>query len=457
MRLRLATTAVAVAVAVFAGMARGAQGPVIFTIAGGASHGFSGDLGPATAATLEGPAGLAVGPDGAIYVADTIDQRIRRIDAHGVIRTIAGNGRHGFGGDGGPAPQATFQDPTAIALGPDGSLYVADTGNSRVRVVRPNGIVGTIAGTADQGFSGDGGPAAAAQVNGPAGVAVAGDGTVFFSDSGNNRVRAIRPDGTITTVAGAGTAGSGGDGGPATAAQLNAPAGLALAADGGLLVADAGNGRVRRVGADGRIATAAAGLARPLDVAAVAGGGFVVAETGGNRVRTVTADGSVLPLAGAGGPRFGGDGGSPVKALLNGPRAVELMPSGTEAVIADSDNNRLRYVATPGAASILALAPKKGLVVARLRKAGSTRVVADVRIPYTVSLPARITATIRTKKRAKVVATLHAAARAGVNRLALPLRLRAGRRRLAKDHYVVRMTASVAGATAVKSLGLDVR
>ncbi|MFL5895763.1 MAG: hypothetical protein ACJ76Z_11720, partial [Thermoleophilaceae bacterium] len=335
MRLRLATTAVAVAVAVFAGMARGAQGPVIFTIAGGASHGFSGDLGPATAATLEGPAGLAVGPDGAIYVADTIDQRIRRIDAHGVIRTIAGNGRHGFGGDGGPAPQATFQDPTAIALGPDGSLYVADTGNSRVRVVRPNGIVGTIAGTADQGFSGDGGPAAAAQVNGPAGVAVAGDGTVFFSDSGNNRVRAIRPDGTITTVAGAGTAGSGGDGGPATAAQLNAPAGLALAADGGLLVADAGNGRVRRVGADGRIATAAAGLARPLDVAAVAGGGFVVAETGGNRVRTVTADGSVLPLAGAGGPRFGGDGGSPVKALLNGPRAVELMPSGTEAVIAD--------------------------------------------------------------------------------------------------------------------------
>jgi sugar lactone lactonase YvrE len=479
MRLRLLLIPALVLAAAAAVVAGAVTTPVMFTIAGaGKRAGFTGDGGPATAATLNGPSALAAAPDGSIYVADEINQRIRRIDPKGRISTIAGTGKRGFGGDGGPATAATLQDPGALALAPDGSLYVADTHNSRLRVIRPDGTIATVAGTDDQGFSGDGGPAVRAQLREPGGVVVASNGTVFFSDTADNRIRRIAADGTIATVAGTGAAGFSGDGGAATSAQLNAPAGLALQADGTLLVADSGNNRVRRIAPNGLITTLAGtgtagsggdgGAAReaqlngPSDVAADASGVYI-AEAGGNRVRVVSPSGTIFRLAGAGGPRYGGDGGVPTKALLNAPRSVEIVSGGT--AIADTDNNRVRYVATPGAGTILALAPKADSVRAPLRKvrrsAGGRTfrvlVVADVGLRYVVTQPASLKAVLLGKKGKRKVATVRGRARAGANALHLPGRLRSGAHRLVKDHYVVRMTVTADGQTATRSFELVVK
>jgi hypothetical protein len=480
MRLRIALLAVLVTAAVYAAAAHGAATVAIFTIAGGDGHGFAGDGQPATSATLDGPAGVLAMPDGAILVADTIDQRIRRIDPSGRIRTIAGNGKRGFSGDGGRAAAASFQDPTALALGKDGSVFVADTGNSRIRVLRPDGTIATVAGTADQGFSGDGGPATAAQIDTPQGLATGADGTLYFSDAGNNRVRAIRGDGAITTVAGSGTAGFAGDAGPATTAALNAPAGLAVAGDGALLVADTGNNRVRRVGPDGRITTVAgsggggsggdggkattARLNTPVDVAALAGGGFLVSEAGGHRVRQVNASGDIARLAGTGAPRYGGDGGPPASGRLNAPGAVELLPSGFEVLIADTDNNRIRYVAVPGQASHLALAPlrasvraplKKKTIVAKQQKR-RVLIVSDVAVRLRVTKEADIVTRI-VKKRGKQVALLRSHTGPGAGVIHLPAALRSGNRRLTKGHYVLRMSANAGNQSATASLELIVK
>jgi hypothetical protein len=480
MRARLLLLAAVVAAAACATAAHGAVTVAIFTIAGGSTDGFKGDGKPATTALLNGPAGVVVASDGTIFAADTINQRIRSIDPSGRIQTIAGSGKRGFTGDGGPATKASFQDPTALALAKDGSLFVADTGNSHVRVIRPDGTIESVAGTADQGFSGDGGPARAAQVNAPAGLALGADGSLYFSDTGNNRVRNIRLDGTIATIAGTGSTGAGGDGGAATAAQLNAPAGLALTADGGLLIADAGNNRVRRIGPDGVISTVAgtggggsggdggratsAQLNLPVDVSAIPAGGFFVAEAGGNRIRRVDAAGTIARLAGTGGPRYGGDGRPAAAGLLNAPRAVELMPSGFEILVADSDNNRLRYIAIPGQASRLALAPLEASVLAPLRKATikvkgrkrRIRVVADTPIPYELTKDARVVIRIATK-RGKPMAGLVTRVKAGRNVLRLPPFLRRGKRRLAKDHYVLTMTVASGLESATGSLELIVK
>jgi sugar lactone lactonase YvrE len=434
MRMRSIAAAALTVLAAGAAAAYGAARPEIFTVA----------------PSLNGPAGLAVTDDGAVYVADTINQRVRRLNSDGSVGTIAGTGKRGFAGDGGPATRGTFQDPTALALARDGSLYIADTANNRVRVFRPDDTIVTVAGTAEQGFSGDGGQAGQAQLDAPSGLAVAANGTLFVADTGNNRVREIAPNGRIATIAGTGAAGSAGDGGPSTAAQLNAPAGLALAADGSLLVADSGNGRVRRIGTDGQISTVASQLQRPLDVAAIPAGGFFVAETGANRVVMVSG-GQMSVLAGNGSARYAGDGGAPARASLNAPRAVELMASGIELLIADSDNNRVRYVAIPGGATLLALAVHRATVRAPLRK----RVVANVRAAYESTQAARISAVIRAVK-GKVVATIHTTAAPGHNALTLPRRLRRGPHRLVKGHYVVRMTATGTRRRATASFELVV-
>src|SRR5262249_26855807 len=156
----------------------------------------------------------------------------RRVGPDGIISTIAGNGTFGFGGDGGPATQAELAIPYAVAVGPDGSVYITDTINQRIRRVGPDGIISTVAGTATAGYSGDGGPASQAEINNPTGVAVGPDGSVYFCSAkyfseGNIRVRRVGPDGVITTAAGNGTSGFGGDGGPAPLANLSSCVGLA--------------------------------------------------------------------------------------------------------------------------------------------------------------------------------------------------------------------------------------
>jgi sugar lactone lactonase YvrE len=480
MRVRLSILAALVLATAWATAAHGAVTLSIFTIAGGDQSGFKGDGKAATTASLDGPAGIVVAPDGTIFVADTINQRVRRIDPAARIQTVAGTGKRGFAGDSGPATKADLQDPTALALAKDGSLFVADTGNSRIRVVRPDGTIATVAGTADQGFSGDGGPSTAAQVNAPAGLALAANGALFFSDTGNQRVRRIAVDGKIATVAGGAGTGAAGDGGPATSAQLNGPMGLAVGADGSLLVADSGNNRIRRVGPEGTITTVAgnggggsagdggaataAQLNLPVDVSTIPAGGFFVAEAGGHRIRRVDGAGVIARIAGTGGPRYGGDGQASSTGLLNAPRAVELMPSGFELLVADTDNNRIRYIAIPGQSSRLGLAPLKASVLAPLRtikvkvkeRTRRIKVVADRGIAYVVSKDARLAVRIATK-RGKPIRTLHLDAEAGRNVLHLPNLLRRGNRRLVKDHYVVRMTATADLETATQSLELVVR
>ena len=183
-----------------------------------------GDGGPATQATTHRPQGIAVGPDGSLYIADSYNHRIRRVGPDGIITTVAGTDVPGFGGDGGPATQATLDYPQGIAVGPDGSLYIADSGNNRIRRVGPDGIITTVAGTdGSQGFGGDGGPATQARLAGPWGIAFGPDGSLYIADSGNQRIRRVGPDGIITTVAGTGQSGFSGDGGPATQARLIGP------------------------------------------------------------------------------------------------------------------------------------------------------------------------------------------------------------------------------------------
>src|SRR4051794_18910699 len=273
MRLRLLPILAVLVLGTFGALAHGAGVTTIFTIA----------------SSVDGPQGLVAAPDGSLIFADTIGQKIRRLDPNGRITTIAGTGDSDFSGDGGPATRAAFQDPTGLALAPDGSLYVADTDNNRLRKVKPDGTIVTVAGTADQGFSGDNGPAAAAQVNEPRGVAVDSHSRVFFSDSGNNRVRFIDVDGTIHSLA----------------VALKGPTGLAFAADGSLLVADTGDAVIKRIAADGSVKTVAgnggggsggdggaatsAQLNQPVDVAATPSGGFYIAEQGGHRIRFVDA------------------------------------------------------------------------------------------------------------------------------------------------------------------------
>jgi DNA-binding beta-propeller fold protein YncE len=220
---------------------------VITTAAGGASSGFGGDGGQATAALLQAPKAVYAAPSGDLYIADSGNERVRRVDRSGIITTIAGTGVTGFSGDGGPATTAQFDGPRSVAGDPAGNLYVADDNNHRIRRIDPSGVITTVAGTGTAGFSGDGGPALSAQLDHPRGVAVDGRGAVFIADSMSARIRMVDPAGAIATVAGCGRQGYGGDGGPATVARLFEPRGVAVDGAGRLFVADTYNDRIRMV------------------------------------------------------------------------------------------------------------------------------------------------------------------------------------------------------------------
>jgi sugar lactone lactonase YvrE len=208
------------------------------------------------------PNGLAIGPDGAVYVSQggvglpgySTDVRISKIDAAGTRVVVAGTGASGSGGDGGRATRAQFVEPAGLAFDGAGNLYVADLLANRVRRISPAGIITTFAGTGVAGFSGDAGPATAAQLDGPSGVAVDRAGDVYIADSKNNRIRKVAPDGAISTVAGTGVAGTGsGDGGPATSASLTDPHDLTFDPSGDLIIADTGDQAIRKVTSDGKI------------------------------------------------------------------------------------------------------------------------------------------------------------------------------------------------------------
>jgi sugar lactone lactonase YvrE len=341
-----------------------AQPGIITTMAGTGTSGFSGDSGPATAAQLSAPRGVAIDSEGNLYVADQENNRIRKITAGGVITTVAGNGIAGFGGDGLSATAAMLASPSGVAVDPAGNLYIADCGNNRVRKVSAAGVISTIGGNGIPGFGGDGSPATKAQLNCPAGVAVSSSGSIYIADSLNSRIRKVSL-GMISTVAGNGIPGFGGDGGVATKAQLNRPSGVAVDAAGNVYIGDYGNHRIRKVSVPGLISTAAgngtqgfggdgspaaaAQLDSPSGVAVDAAGNLYISDSGNNRIRKVSA-GMISTVAGNGGEGPCGDG-LPATAAQLIPFGLAVDSPGN-LFIADYGNNRIRMV-TAGSASDL--------------------------------------------------------------------------------------------------------
>ncbi len=319
----------------------------------------------ATSIALANPNGVATDGDGRIYIADTANHRIRRIEKGGEsITTIAGTGLGGPAtGDGGAATSAQLNSPGGVAVDGIGNVFFCDTGNHRLRRIDVNGIITTIAGTGSAGYTGDTGAATLAQLSSPHGVAVDGLGRVFVADTDNNVIRRIEIDGTITTVAGTGVAGYNGDGGPATAAQLQGPYGVAVDAGGLVLIADSLNYRIRRIqdddtiatvagtgnpgdGADGTLATMA-DLAGPVGVAVGPGGRIVIADAANHRIRRIETDNTISTIAGIGTPGFAGDNGQAKLAALNVPLGVAVDSTGRVAV-ADYQNQRIRAIETDG-------------------------------------------------------------------------------------------------------------
>ena len=281
---------------------------IITTVAGSGMSGFSGDGGPATLAAVTLPIDVAVDSGNNVYFTDLNNRRVRRVDTNGIITTFAGNGVLGTpSGEGGPATQARLGAPTGLCFDSIGTLYIADFGHSLVRKVDTNGIITTVAGTGVSGFSGDGGLATQAQMKWPVAVTVDSAGNVFIADEMDHRVRRVGTNGIITTVAGNGTRGFAGDGGPATNAQVASPTGLATDNAGHLFIA--ADNRIRRVDANGLIATVA-GDGRPngadganahssplvfLGPLLVDGAGSILFASG-DRVRRITPTGTTFPL-----------------------------------------------------------------------------------------------------------------------------------------------------------------
>ena len=335
--------------------------PSIETVAGTGAFGFSGDGGPATAAQLDNPRGVALDSAGNLYIADSTNNRIRQVDASGNISTFAGTGSSGFSGDGGPAAAAQIFAPGGVALDSAGNLYIGGSSNHRVRRVNPLGVISTVAGTGSTGFSGDGGPAAAAQFRFPIGVAVDGNGrNLYIADNQNHRIRKVDASGNISTVAGTGTAGFGGDGGQATAAMLDDPVDVALDGAGNLYIADQSNHRIRRVDASGNISTVAgtgtagfggdggaataAMLDDPLGVALDGAGNLYIADRDNHRIRRVDASGTISTIAGTGTIGFGGDGGPASAAQLSSPGSVAVDGASRYIYVSDAGNQRIRRI-----------------------------------------------------------------------------------------------------------------
>ena len=235
------------------------EGGKLDRIAGTGLPGFAGDGGPAAAAQLNSPNALAFDSNGNLYIADSFNHRIRRIDRSGIITTVAGTGKSGYSGDMGPAIAAQLNSPNDILVRADGSILIADSYNHLIRQVDRAGVIRLVAGSVPPGFGGDNGPATKALMSMPFCIAATAAGEVLFCDSGNSRIRRIDGTNSVRHVAGSGPArevfGAGfeGDGGPAMNAKLFTPAGLAVGPDGTIFVSDTGNNRVRDIGPDGTI------------------------------------------------------------------------------------------------------------------------------------------------------------------------------------------------------------
>ncbi len=395
---------------------------IVRTIAGGGNKGFAGDNGPAANSLLNYPrhaavdssgnlyvndynnnrvrkitpagiistvagsnlccdspnGGLATGaylytgpvttdPSGNIYIWDLFTGKVRRVTPAGIINDYAGSGQEGFAGDGGVASNARFSSVTGLGTDAQNNLYIVDGNNERIRKVSPDSSIGTVAGRSH--FSGDGATATAAILHRPTGVVTASDGTVYFTDTVNHRVRKIGPDGTINTLAGTGEPGFAGDNGPAAAAQLYFPDSITIDTAGNLYVVDQYQRRIRKITPAGTISTVAGNgnLALSNDARGALGSGFAyitgiaidtagnlyVSESFANKIKKIVPTGGMTTYAGTGGEGFGGDGLSATQAVLDTPGALAV--DGSVLYIADTYNYRIRKI-DPGTGAITTVA-----------------------------------------------------------------------------------------------------
>ena len=329
--------------------------------------GYSGDGGPATSASLNRPIGVVVDRTGNLYIADFNNGRIRKVSPQGIITTVAGNGKCCYSGDGGPATAAALNRPSSVALDGVGNLYFSDYSGNRVRKVTPGGVITTVAGNGQEGFSGDGGPATSAMLGGPSDMTLDAAGNLYIAEINRNGIRKVNLEGIISTVAGNHVSGFSGDGGPATSASITAPEGIAVDGGGNLFIADFSNNRIRKVTPGGIISTVAGGggslgdggpatsaqVTNPMDVAVDAAGNLFIPDLGNRRLRRVSAGGTISTLAGNGQPRFSGDGGPATLAELEEPRHMALDAAGN-LLIAEWSNFRVRKISPQGIISTVA-------------------------------------------------------------------------------------------------------
>lgn len=333
---------------------------IISTFAG-TTNGFSGDGGLATAAQFSSPQGISVDSSGNVYVTDTANHRLRKIATDGNISTLAGS-TSGFSGDGGLATSAQLASPVSTYPDSSGNLYIGDTSNFRLRKIDTSGNISTVAGTGLSNFGGDGGSATNAQFSTPQGIAVDSSGNIYIADSGHHRIRKIDTSGNISTYAGTGTVGLTGDGGPATSARINTPLGIFIDSSDNLYIAEANNSRIRKVDTSGNISTVvgtssgfsgdnglatSAQISSPFGVGVDSAGNLYIGDTGNQRIRKVDTSGTITTFAGTGSGGSGGDGGAATSAQINTPMQVVADTSGN-VYITDYSNIRIRKVDTNG-------------------------------------------------------------------------------------------------------------
>jgi len=343
----------------------------ITTVVGNGSATYSGDGGPAAQATINNAVYVATDLFGNLYIADQNNNRVRKVDSKGIITTVAGNGAGTYSGDGGPATQASLNSPTGVCTDAAGNLYIADVGNFRIRKVDTSGIITTVAGNGVEAYSGDGGPATQASMYIPIRCVVDAAGNLYVTDQSGQRIRMINTAGIISTFAGTGanagphSLGSySGDGGQATAANLNNPTAITVDPAGNIIFSDQYNQRIRKVDKNGIITTiagngnaayggdngpaTAASLNYPCGVVADQNGDVYVVDDVNNRVRKIS-NGTITTVAGNGSATYSGDGGPATAAALNVPTGIAVDAQGN-IYIADVTNQRIRKVSGAGAA-----------------------------------------------------------------------------------------------------------